>query len=691
MTDGAEPIEPPGAVDGGGTTAPGHEPAESARVAPYGTWASSLGIELLTGATIGLSEPWLDGDDVYWMETRPAEGGRRTLLRRTADGTALELTPFPFKLGNRVHEYGGGSYIVDRGRVVASSMTDGQLWRVHPAGTGEAVAITPPGPTRYADMRFDPGADRVYAVRETHDPERDRDPLLVENEIVAISLDGADGSGRVLVTGPDFVAAPRPSPDGTRLAWLEWDHPDMPWDAVRLRVADVLDDGSLGQPRTLAGGPGVSIVQPAWADQGVLHFVSDETAWWNVYAFDGPQGLDGPARNLAAMDAELGDPAWVFGRSSYGFTDDGSILAVARADGRDAFVRITADGDVQWLETPFTEVEGLQVAGDGCVAIASGPHEGALLVRMDAETGAVRGVLARALATPIEPGVLPHAEPISFPTSGGATARALYFPPTNDAFRGPDGELPPLIVISHGGPTSAASSALSLERAFFTSRGIAVVDVDYRGSSGYGRPYRDALQGTWGIVDVDDCIAAARFLVERGSVDPERLAIRGGSAGGYTTLAALTFHPDVFAAGISHFGIADLELIHIDGHKFESRYDEGLLAPWTAEGRRVFRERSPIHYLDRVRAPMLIFQGLDDRVVPPSQLDAMVEAFTARGLPHVAMTFEGEGHGFRRAETKRAVFAAELSFLGQVFGFTPADDIPALTIPGLGPAAPARD
>jgi len=298
-------------------------------------------------------------------------------------------------------------------------------------------------------------------------------------------------------------------------------------------------------------------------------------------------------------------------------------------------------------------------------------------------TAEVHGVLARSLSASLDPAVLPEAEMISFPTSDGATARALYFAPANNGFHGGDGERPPLLVIAHGGPTASASSALSLERAFFTSRGIAVVDVDYRGSTGYGRPYRDALKGTWGIADVDDCVAAAEYLAWRGSIDPARMVIRGGSAGGYTALACLTFRPEVFAAGISHFGIADLELVHRDGHKFESRYDEGLLAPWTEEGRKVFHDRSPIHSLDRIRVPMLLFQGLEDRVVPPSQLDAMEAAFDAIGLPYAAMRFEGEGHGFRRAETKRATFQAELAFLGRVFGFVPADELPPLEIKGL--------
>lgn len=655
----------------------GREPV----VAPYGSWSSSIDVELVVGLAIGLAEPWIDGDDVYWLETRPAQGGRWTLLRRAPDGHERELTPDPFRVGNRVHEYGGGSYVVDRGRVVVSSLADGRLWRVDAEGAAVATPITPGGPWRFADLRFDPLRDRLYAVRETHDPGEPARPDRVVNELVAVALDGSDGAGRVLASGRDFYAAPRPSPDGRRLAWLEWDHPDMPWDATVLRVGKVRHDGSLAEAESVAGGPGISIAQSAWRADGILHLVSDATGWWNLYAFDGPAGLAGPARNLAPMEAELADPAWVFDRSSYGFAPDGSILAVARADGRDVLVRILPTGEVVRPESPFTEVEGIRIGASSAVAIAADPHDAPALVRLDPTTGEVSGVLARSLTAPLDPGVVPEAQPITFPTAGGATARAFYYPPTNASYRGPADERPPLLVVCHGGPTGAATSALSLDRAFFASRGIAVVDVDYRGSSGYGRPYRDALRGQWGIADVEDAIAAAHHLVEQGLADPDRIVIRGGSAGGYTTLAALAFRPEAFAAGISHYGIADLELIHHDGHKFESRYDEGMIAPWP-EGRAVFRERSPIHALDRIRAPMLITQGLDDKVVPPSQADAMEAAFVARGLPHVILRFEGEGHGYRKPETRRAVYEAELAFLGRVLGFTPADVAP-MEIPGL--------
>ncbi len=657
-------------------------PAAAATVAPYGSWHSPISIELVSGAATPLAEPWPEPEAVLWLEGRPTQGGRRTLLRHAADGVTRELTPEPFRVGNRVHEYGGGSFAIDSEVVIASNQADGRLYRLDAQGLAAPVPITPEGPWRYADLRLDPRSPQVVAVRETHDAERPDDHRLVVNEIVMLALDGSDGAGRVLVTGPDFVAAPRFSPDGRWLAWLEWDFPFMPWNESRLRVAPVRGDGSLGEARTVAGGDGVSAAQPEWSTDGRLHVVLDDTGWWNLYVVDGD--LDGATRlrPLAPMEAEFADPAWVFGRSSYAFTPDGAILATPRSNGRDRLVRIERDGAVVEIETPFTEFESLRVSGETAAVIASGPHDGSALLRLNPRSGEPAGILARSLPAPVDPAVLPVAEAIAFPSSGGATARALYFPPANAHYRGPDGEKPPLLVLVHGGPTSAASSGFSLERAFFTSRGIAIVDVDYRGSTGYGKAYRDALKLNLGVADVDDTTAAARFLAERGDVDPARMAVCGGSAGGYTTLACLTFRPEVFAAGISLFGIADLELIHEDSHKFEARYDEWHVGPWDGD-HALWRERSPIHSLDRIQAPLLIMQGLDDKVVPPSQVDAMERVFAGTGLPYVALRFEGEGHGFRWAETKRAQYRAEIGFLARVFGFTPADGIEPLEVPGL--------
>ncbi len=653
-------------------------------ITPYGSWHSPISVELVAGAAVSITEPWAAGEDLFWLESRPTQAGRRTLLRRAPDGATHELTPDPFRVGNRVHEYGGGSFTVGRDVVIASSHADGRLYRLDREGAVDPAAITPEGPWRYADLRLDPHRPRLVAVRETHDADRPNDHRLVVNEIVALGLDGSDGPGRVLVSGSDFVSSPRFSPDGRWLAWLEWDLPGMPWDASRLRLAPVAEDGSLGSPRTLAGGDGVSVAQPEWSPSGVLHAVSDETGWWNLYAFEGdPAAPSGVAkRAVAPMPSEFADPAWVFGESSYAFLPDGAILAAPRAQGRDRLVRIDPDGAVVEIATPFTEFDGLTVGAGAVLVVAAGPHDGAALVRLDGRAGEPAGVLARSLPAPLDPAVLPEGEAITFPTSGGASAHALFFRPTNAHAEAPAGEKPPLLVLVHGGPTSSTSSALSLDRAFFTSRGIAVADVNYRGSDGYGRAYRDALNGGWGVVDVDDATAVARFLAERGDVDPARMAVRGGSAGGFTTLACLAFRPEVFAAGISLYGIADLELIHEDTHKFESRYEEQLVGPW-GDDRSVWRERSPIHALGQIRAPLLLLQGLDDRVVPPSQLDVMEAAFRSAGHPYVAMRFEGEGHGFRRAESRRAQYRAELGFLGRVFGFTPADGIPLLDVPGL--------
>jgi dipeptidyl aminopeptidase/acylaminoacyl peptidase len=641
-------------------------------IAPYGAWHSHVHIEDVVGDVILLGEPWIDGDDVYWLEGRPAEGGRRVLVRAAADGSTADLTPPPFNVRSRVHEYGGGSYVVAGGIVVFSDFSDGRLYRLDPGAT-EAVAITRAGPWRYADLRADLARRRFYAVREDHGA--GDGAKVVVNTLVAIPLDGGDAT--TLVKGPDFVASPRLSPDGGRLAWLEWDHPDMPWDATRMRVAPIEPDGALGASALAAGGPDESVVQPEWAPDGTLHLMSDRSGWWNLYRL-----VDGPRLEpLAPMEAEFADPSWIFDRSSYGFLADGTIIAASRMGGHDHLFHIAPGELIGEVEIPFTELDGLRVGPHGVVALAGAPTDPWVVARFDPETLAVAGVLRRASSVTLDLATISQPEPIEFPTTGDRTAQALYYPPTNPDFAGPDGERPPLIVLAHGGPTSNTLTTLELSRQFMTSRGIAVVDVDYGGSTGYGREYRRRLDGQWGVVDVDDCIAAAHFLVERGDVDPDRLVIEGGSAGGYTTLAALAFR-DGFAAGISHYGVGDLEMLELKTHKFESQYAHRLLAPYP-EAAALFRQRSPIHAAGDISSPVLLLQGLDDRVVPPSQAETMGAALAANGIPCAYLAFEGEGHGFRGAHAIRRTLEARLSFLGQVFGFEPADDLEKVGMPGL--------
>ena len=644
-------------------------------VAPYGTWPSPIRLDDVVGGVIGLGEPWVDGDDSYWLESRPSEAGRRVLVRSGLDGSIEDVLPPSFNVRTRVHEYGGGSYVVAGGVVAFSNFADGRLYRLDPGGEAP-VAITPGGPWRYADLRLDADRRRFLAVREDHGAGRTGRAHQPVAAIVGVPLDGKDAP-TVLFSGPDFVAAPRLAPGGNRLAWLEWDHPDMPWDACRLRMATIHPDGTLGEPVLVAGGPDESIAQPEWSADGVIHFVSDRSGWWNLYRL-----LDGPSLDaLAPMAAEFADPAWIFGRSSYTFTPDGSIVAVARRDGRDRLIHIKPDEFAGEVESPYTEFEGLVAGPPGIVTVAGAPSEPTVVTRLDPMTLAVAGIFRRSSSLVLDPQLVSAPETIHFPTSGGRTAHALYNAPRNPRSVGPDGERPPLVVLSHGGPTSNASTALDMAKQLLTSRGIAVVDVDYGGSAGYGREYRRALNGNWGVMDVDDCVAAAEFLVARGDVDRERLAISGGSAGGYTTLAALAFR-DVFAAGITLFGVGDLETMAHDTHKFESRYLDRLVGPYP-EAAALYHERSPVHFLEQISCPVLVMQGLEDKIVPPSQAEAIVAALAANDIPHGYLAFEGEGHGFRGATALRRALEAELSFLGQVFGFEPADDLEPIEMPGL--------
>ncbi len=633
------------------------------RTAACGEWASPIDAAMIAESSIRLAEPRPDGDGVAWLELRPAEGGRCEIVRRGPDGRTADLLGPDWNPRTRVHEYGGGGWLPCGDSYVFTNYADQRVYRL--ARGGSPVAIGPAGDVRHADFCLDPARRRVLAVREGH-----RGAGEPVNSIVALGLDEPDE--QTLVEGGDFYSDPRLSGDGSRLAWLTWNHPDMPWDAAALWTAPVRQDGSLAEAVHVAGGDGESVAQPRWSPDGALHFVCDRTDWWNLYRLD-----DGGPVCLAPMAAEFAGPQWVLAGASYGFEAPGRIVCAYHADGRTHLARLGPDGGLTPIDTPYTAVGSLRVAGGRATFIGGSPDRHAAVVLLDLATGRCEE-LRRAGEAEIDPRYVSRPEAVTFPTAGGLEAHGLFYPPRNPDFAAPQGERPPLVVMAHGGPTGSASTALRLGIQYYTSRGLAVLDVNYGGSTGYGRAYRRRLEGQWGVVDVDDCCNGARHLAEAGRVDGDRMAITGGSAGGYTTLAALAFR-DAFAAGASHFGVSDCEALAMETHKFESRYLDRLIGPYPAARDR-YVQRSPIHHLDGFNCPIIFFQGLEDRIVPPNQARRMADALREKGLPVALLEFPGEQHGFRKAENIRRAVEGELSFFARVFGFTPADDLPPLPI-----------
>lgn len=631
------------------------------RTAPYGTWESPLAAADVVEGLVRYSDLKHDNGHLYWTEMRPTEGGRQVIVRRNPGGSIDELIDPPSNARTRVHEYGGGSVVVGGGRLAFSEFSDQRLYEVN----GSAVTpLTPepehPGALRYADGRFLPDGS-IVSVRESH--LADTEPV---NEIVRAK---PDGEVVVIATGRDFYAAPRPSPDGTKLAWLEWDHPNMPWDGTELKVADL--NGKDASP--VAGGTEESIFQPEWRPDGSLLFISDRRGWWNLYRY-----RDEAVSPVVEMDADIGEPAWVFGRTSFGFLSDDRIIIGYWQGGIHRLAVVLPDGDLIPLPDDLASHEGLITDGASTAwFIGTGASTPATVIELDVETG--ERTVVRANESPVPPDYVPEPRVITFPTAGGAVAHGVYYPPTNPSFEGHRDELPPLIVQVHGGPTSHIFPRLAPNFLFWTTRGFAVVDVNYRGSTGYGREYRNELKDNWGICDVEDCAAAARYLADEGLVDEHRLIITGGSAGGFTTLAALTFD-DVFGAGASYFGIADIALLNAHTHKFESRYLDGLVGTDPEE----IRRRSPLFSCDRISVPVVLFQGLDDKVVPPEQAEVIADALADAGIPHAHITYEGEDHGFRKADTIIHSLETELGFYGEVFGFTPAGDLPDVPLVGGG-------
>ena len=645
-------------------------PEPTATIAPYGAWASPLSAARVTAGAVRLGDIALDGEDVYWTEGRTSEGGRYVVVRRTPDGRTLDVTPAGFNVRSRVHEYGGAAFTVHKGDVYFANFAD---QRIHgQPGGGPPVAITPEG-FFYADLRIDATRGRLLAVREDH-RRGDAEPPAA---IVAINPGGAADGGRVLVAGADFYSDPSVSPDGGTLAWLEWHHPNMPWDGTELWTAPITAGGMLGPRTKVAGGPDESIFQPEWSPDGVLYFVSDLTGWWNIYRQRG-----GQIEPLRPMAADFGKPQWTFSMVTYAFAGPRRIAATYVQDGRWKAGFIETD-PVRWepIAMPLEVLEGIRADERSLYFIGGSSTAAPAVIRMTLAAMEPE-VLRRSVAEPIAAAWISTAEAVTF--TAGADRRpvhAFHYPPRNPGFAAPQGTRPPLLVLTHGGPTGATEAVLDPEIQFWTSRGFAVLDVNYSGSTGFGREYRDRLKGQWGIIDVEDAVAGAQAMVAAGKADPDRLAIRGGSAGGYTTLAALTFH-QTFKAGASYYGISDIEVLARDTHKFESRYMDSLIGPYPAVKDR-YIARSPIHFTDRLSSALILFQGLDDKVVPPNQSEMMAAAVRKKGLPVAYLAYEGEQHGFRKAENIVRSLEAELSFYGKVFGFTPADAIEPVKIDNL--------
>jgi dipeptidyl aminopeptidase/acylaminoacyl peptidase len=637
--------------------------------APHGSWSSPISAAAATHGGIKFADVvMVDGEDVYWVESRPAEGGRSALVRRSADGTISDVGPDGFNVRTRVHEYGGGAYAVADGTVYASSFADQRIHRIAPDGATAPLTAEPdiPAGERFADMVVGDGF--LIAVRESHRTEGEP-----TNDLVAISL--GDGTVTTVVKGADFYAAPRISPDGTHLAWVSWDHPDMPWDATLLSVGTLGAGGTVSGIEVVAGGPGESVIDPAWSPDGVLHCISDRTGFWNLYRVDG--GL----QPVFPIDRDCAIPPWVFGTRRHAFLPDGSIALAEPTDEGDRLVVIAPDGDRRQVPLGHHSLGStMEARGRLIVAIGSGPDLFPEVIEIDTATGATT-VLRAPDGPPVPEGYVSIPEWITFDTPDGP-AHALFYPPANPEFDAPQGDLPPLIVAIHGGPTSAVKSALDMEKLYWTSRGFGIVDVDYGGSTGYGREYRERLSGAWGVVDVRDCALAAAHLAERGLADPDRLLIHGGSAGGFTTLLALATRPE-FAAGTSRYGVADLGALAEHTHKFEARYLDGLVGPYP-EAAEVYEERSPMNHLDTFDKPVLLLQGSEDRVVPPEQSTMIRDALAERAVPVAYVEFEGEAHGFRSEAARVRSLEAELSFYATVLGFEDAgDDLEPLEIVNL--------
>jgi dipeptidyl aminopeptidase/acylaminoacyl peptidase len=640
------------------------------KLAPFGSWKSPITADSIVADSIGLSSIVLDGTDIYWLESRPQEAGRSVIVRRTADGTISDITPPEYNVRTRVHEYGGAAYTVVDGTVYFSNNSDNCLYIQNLDGENpqQVRQLTHDKTKRYADLTIDLHRQRLICVQEEHDSS-DLEPL---NTIVSIDITKTNDM-YVMAGGCDFYAAPRLSPDGSKLAWLSWNHPNLPWDGTNLQIANIIN-GFLSAPTLIAGGANEAIFQPQWSSDNSLYFVSDRTGWGNLYCWN-----QDTVKAVHELDAEFSLPQWVFGMSTYALVGKHRIVCTYSQSGVWKLALInTLSGHLTHLNVPYTDISSVRAAGNLLVCCGASATQTNEIISIDLVTES-RQTLQQSNQLKIDSSYLSVPQSIEFPTTEG-TAYAFYYPPTNPDYQPLLGEKPPLLVKSHGGPTAATSNQLSFKTQYWTSRGFAVVDVNYGGSTGYGKAYQHRLDGKWGIVDVDDCTNAARYLVKQGLADAKRLAISGGSAGGYTTLAALTFG-DTFKAGASYYGVSDLAALAKDTHKFESRYLDRLVAPYPAKAQ-IYQDRSPLYFTHQLSCPIAFFQGLEDKVVPPNQAEMMVDALKAKGIPVAYVTFPTEQHGFRQAANIKRALTGEFYFYARVFGFQPGDEIEPIEIIG---------
>lgn len=631
------------------------------KTAAYGSWDSPISAEMLGSAGVKLGQTYIDADHVYWVESRPAEKGRSVLVASDMHGKQFDVTPADYNVRSGVHEYGGGVAIVAGKDVYFSNFSDHRIYHQE-IGKQKAQAVSKAGPYRYADFCLDVKRNRLIVVKEDHSMEG-AEPL---NSLDFVSLNG-ESEAEMLLAGSDFFSSPRISPDGRLLAWITWNHPNMPWDETKLWTGNLGNDGSLSNVQQVAGGKGESVLQPEWGPDGALYFVSDRNGWWNLCA-----SYSGLVEPLLEFEAEFAYPHWIFGLSNYAVHSASKLVCSYCQDGVWKLAEFNPETrELKEISTPYQDISYVRCFGDRVVVRGGSPDRFAEIAVLDLSSGKWN-LIRKSNECKINQSYFSAAQPIEFPTKDGNIGHAFFYPAKNPDHSAPDASLPPLLVKSHGGPTSACSSTLELGIQYWTTRGFSVVDVNYGGSTGYGKKYRQRLNGQWGIVDVDDCVSAVDYLVKSKKVDPKHVAITGGSAGGYTTLCALAFRGEHFAAGASYYGVSDLEVLATDTHKFESKYLDSLVGPYPAR-KDLYDQRSPLMHAANISCPVIFFQGLDDKVVPPSQSESMYEALKKKHLPVAYLTFEGEQHGFRQSATIKKCLQSELSFYCRVFGISRSD------------------